>query len=80
LVVCNFTPVQRERYKVGAPRGGFWKEILNTDAKEYGGSGWGNFGGVEAGEEAYHGRRYSLTLTLPPLACIYLKNTFLSQA
>jgi len=80
LVVCNFTPVPRERYKVGAPRGGFWKEILNTDAKEYGGSGWGNFGGVEAGEEAYHGRRYSLTLTLPPLACIYLKNTFLSQS
>jgi len=77
LVVCNFTPVPRERYKIGAPKGGFWKEILNTDAREYGGSGWGNFGGVEAKEEAYHGRRYSLTLTLPPLACIYFKNTLL---
>lgn len=77
-VVCNFTPVPRVNYKIGAPAGGFWKEILNTDAKEYGGSGWGNFGGVEAREDSYHGRRYSLTLALPPLACLYFKNTLSS--
>ncbi|MEM3734318.1 MAG: 1,4-alpha-glucan branching protein GlgB [Nitrososphaerales archaeon] len=74
LIVCNFTPTPRTNYKVGAPNGGFWKEILNTDSKEYGGSGWGNFGGLSAKEEPYHGRKYSLTLTLPPLACIYFKH------
>ena len=79
VVVCNFTPVPRQGYKIGAPRGGFWKEVLNTDAKEYGGSGWGNFGGLEAEEEPCHGRRYSLTLTLPPLACLYFKNTLTNR-
>ncbi len=50
-------------YQVGVPAGGFWREILNSDAKEYGGSGVGNLGGVEAAKEAMHGRPYSLTLT-----------------
>src|SRR4029078_3897237 len=68
LVVCNFTPVPREGYQVGVPGGGFWREILNSDAKEYGGSGVGNLGGVHAAKEEVHGRPYSLTLTLPPLA------------
>ncbi|GIW53728.1 MAG: hypothetical protein KatS3mg082_0132 [Nitrospiraceae bacterium] len=45
LVVCNFTPVPRVNYRIGAPRGGFWKELLNSDAREYGGSGMGNLGG-----------------------------------
>ena len=48
LVVLNFTPVPRHNYRVGAPRGGFWKEELNSDAWIYGGSGQGNLGGVEA--------------------------------
>ncbi len=48
LVVCNFTPVVRSNYRVGAPRGGIWRELLNSDAKEYGGSGVGNMGEVEA--------------------------------
>jgi len=73
IVVCNFTPVPRQNYRVGAPRGGFWREILNSDAREYGGSGWGNFGGVEAVPIPWHGRPYSLNLTLPPLAIIVLK-------
>ena len=48
LVVCNFTPVPRPNYRMGAPRGGFWKEMLNSDSTIYGGSGQGNMGGVEA--------------------------------
>jgi 1,4-alpha-glucan branching enzyme len=74
LAACNFTPVPRLKYKVGAPRGGFWKEILNSDAVEYGGGGMGNAGGVEAKSEGIHGRPYSLTITLPPLAAVFFKS------
>jgi len=73
LVVCNFTPVPRLNYQVGAPRGGFWQEILNSDAAEYGGVGYGNLGGVEASPIPVHGRPYSLNLTLPPLGALFLK-------
>ena len=73
LVVCNFTPVPRLGYKVGVPSGGYWRELVNSDAKEYGGSGMGNFGGVTAEAASAHGRPYSLTLTLPPLAAVFLK-------
>jgi 1,4-alpha-glucan branching enzyme len=73
LVVCNFTPVTRTGYRIGAPRGGFWQEILNSDANEYGGSGQGNMGGGEASPIPIHGRLYSLDLTLPPLAVLFLK-------
>ncbi len=68
LVVCNFTPVPRHNYRVGVPAGGYWKEVMNSDAKEYGGSGMGNFGGVEAAAISIHGRDFSLSLTLPPLS------------
>ena len=74
LVICNFTPVPRTNYRLGAPRGGFWQEVLNSNAGEYGGSGAGNFGGVEAAPVALHGRPYSLTLTLPPLSVLFFKN------
>src|SRR6185436_12558078 len=47
LVVCNFTPVVRDHYAIGVPRGGYWRELLNSDATIYGGSGRGNFGGLE---------------------------------
>ena len=73
LVACNFTPVPRVGYKVGVPSGGYWKEILNSDAREYGGSGSGNMGGAEALTESMHGRPYSLRLTLPPLGALFLK-------
>jgi 1,4-alpha-glucan branching enzyme len=74
LVVCNFTPIPRTNYRVGVPEWGFWHELLNGDAEGYGGSGWGNYGGVEASEIPMHGRPWSLELTLPPLACVYLKH------
>jgi 1,4-alpha-glucan branching enzyme len=73
-VVCNFTPVPRLNYRIGAPRGGFWREILNSDAHEHGGSGHGNMGGVEAAPVPCHGRMHSLTLTLPPLGVVFLKS------
>ena len=72
-MVCNFTPVPRIGYRLGVPKGGFWRELLNSDAKEYGGSGMGNLGGVLAEENPVHGRPYSLSLTLPPLAAVFLK-------
>ncbi len=75
IAVFNFTPEPRKNYRVGAPRPGFWKEILNTDAVEYGGSGHGNMGGVEATPIPWHGRRYSVNLTLPPLGGILLKRS-----
>jgi 1,4-alpha-glucan branching enzyme len=74
LVVCNFTPVPRHNYRVGAPRGGFWQEIANSDAAEYGGGNMGNFGGMEAAPIPLHGRPYSLTLTLPPLSVSFFKS------
>jgi 1,4-alpha-glucan branching enzyme len=74
LVVFNFTPVPRTNARVGVPRGGFWREILNTDAHEYGGRGQGNQGGVEAAPLGWHFRPHSLHLTLPPLGAIYLKH------
>jgi 1,4-alpha-glucan branching enzyme len=73
LVVCNFTPMTRFNYRVGVPRSGFWKELLNSDAKDYGGSGQGNLGGMEAEPVSFHGRPYSLDMTLPPLATSFFK-------
>ena len=73
IIVCNFTPVFRQNYRVGVPQAGFWKEILNSDAKEYWGSGQGNAGGVESAPVAWHGRDQSLNLTLPPLGVLFLK-------
>jgi 1,4-alpha-glucan branching enzyme len=73
LVACNFTPVPRVGYMVGVPAGGYWKELLNSDGQEYGGSGMGNAGGAEALPETTHGRPYSLRLTLPPLGALFLR-------
>ncbi len=73
LVVCNFTPVPRTNSLHGVPRRGFWREILNSDAREYGGAGWGNLGGVESAPVSSHGRFESVSLTLPPLGIIVLR-------
>jgi 1,4-alpha-glucan branching enzyme len=74
LVVCNFTPVPRQNYRLGAPRGGFWREVLNSDAALYGGSNMGNTGGVEAAPLSLHGRSHSLTIILPPLSACFFKS------
>jgi len=72
LVALNFTPVTRE-YRVGVPRGGPWREVLNSDAAIYGGSGVGNYGGRDADDVPAHGRPHSLWLTLPPLGAVFLR-------
>ena len=74
LSVCNFTPTTHFNYRVGVPKEGFWAELLNTDAKEYGGSGQGNMGGATAEAIPWHGHPHSLNLTVPPLAVVLLKN------
>ena len=74
LVACNFTPVPRSNYVLGVPLPGLWHELLNSDAEHYGGTGWGNLGGVEAVPSGAHGRPWSLSLTLPPLATVFLKS------
>jgi 1,4-alpha-glucan branching enzyme len=73
LVICNFTPVPRRNFLVGVPFRGVWHEILNTDAREYGGAGWGNLGGVESVPVTTQGRVESVNLNLPPLATIVLR-------
>jgi len=57
------------------PRGGYWEEVLNSDAEFYGGSGLGNSGGVQAEKVASHGRTYSLSLTTPPLGVVFLRSS-----
>ena len=74
LVVANLTPAPQLGYRVGVPRGGRWREIVNSDAAVYGGSNLGNNGGAEASAQAAHAQAYSLLLTLPPLAVIYLRS------
>jgi 1,4-alpha-glucan branching enzyme len=73
LAVINFTPVVRGNYHVGVPEGGFWREILNSDSIIFGGSNVSNLPGCEAEERSVHGRNYSLSLNLPPLAVMYFK-------
>ena len=73
VVVCNFTPVVRESYRIGVPFDGAYAEVLNTDAACYAGSGVGNAGRVDADLIGAHGYPYSLTLAVPPLAAVVLK-------
>ncbi|HEV2286484.1 MAG TPA: alpha amylase C-terminal domain-containing protein, partial [Steroidobacteraceae bacterium] len=72
VVACNFTPVPRERYRIGVPHGGRWHERLNSDAADYGGSGQGNLGSLDAAQIPAHGHGFSLHLRLPPLAVVVL--------
>ena len=73
LCVCNFTPVPRYDYRIGVPRGGYYREVLNTDASIYGGGNMGNAGGLPAQWVPSHGLPFSLALTLPPLSVLFLK-------
>jgi 1,4-alpha-glucan branching enzyme len=74
VVACNFTPVPRHGYRVGVPRAGFWREVLNTDAAAYGGGESGNLGGLTTTPAPCHGRAQSLDLYLPPLAVVILRH------
>jgi 1,4-alpha-glucan branching enzyme len=72
LVVANMTPSPLHGYRLGVPAAGRWRELLNTDAADYGGSGLGNEGGVDADTVAAHGQPASLAITLPPMATLIL--------
>ncbi len=73
VVVCNFTPVPRAGYRIGVPENCFYKELLNSDSQIYWGSNLGNAGGVNADTIPWHGRHYSITITLPPLSVLIFK-------
>lgn len=72
IVLCNFTPVPREAFRVGAPVAGAWHEAINTDAAIYGGSGMGNLGQVQADGPPCDGQPVSMSVTLPPLSVVIL--------
>jgi 1,4-alpha-glucan branching enzyme len=72
VCVCNFSPVPRPGYRVGLPRAGTWRAVLNTDASIYGGSGAGNGGAITAEQTAWHGQQWSAELQLPPLGVLWL--------
>jgi 1,4-alpha-glucan branching enzyme len=73
IVVCNFTPVPRYAYRVGVPRPGYYRELINSDAGDYGGGNLGNAGGVWAESTPWQGQPHSVAITLPPLAVLALK-------
>ena len=73
LVVSNMTPVPRPGYRIGVPKAGYWREVLNSDAAVYGGSNLGNNGGVEAEPIGLNGHSQSVSVMIPPLATIVLK-------
>jgi 1,4-alpha-glucan branching enzyme len=73
IVGLNFTPVPHPQYRVGVPHAGRWREILNSDAKEFGGSGMGNLGSVESRPIPWNGRRHSINVTLPPLGAVFFE-------
>jgi 1,4-alpha-glucan branching enzyme len=73
LAISNLTPVPRHHYRIGVPRAGAWREVLNTDSAYYGGSNVGNAGLMTAAPEPAHGNAHSLTLVLPPLATILFR-------
>jgi 1,4-alpha-glucan branching enzyme len=73
VMVCNFTPVPRSEYRVGIPEPGYYAELLNSDGGQYGGSGVGNGGGVQAEPIASHGFEQSIRLVVPPLGFLLLK-------
>src|SRR5204863_151900 len=71
--VFNFSGSEHTRYRLGLPHAGTWREVLNTDADIYNGSGIGNYGAVEATEEPWHGRPASTVMVLPPLAALWFE-------
>jgi 1,4-alpha-glucan branching enzyme len=72
VCICNLTPVPREGYRLGLPRSGRWREVVNTDAEGYGGANWGNMGTVEAAGVPWHSQPFSAEVTLPPLGVLWL--------
>jgi 1,4-alpha-glucan branching enzyme len=70
--VANFSGRPHLDYRLGLPAAGHWRELINTDAEVYGGSGVGNLGVIDATSESWHGQPASAVLTLPPLGVLWL--------
>ncbi|HKI90074.1 MAG TPA: alpha amylase C-terminal domain-containing protein, partial [Draconibacterium sp.] len=70
VIIANLTPVPRLNYRIGVPDDAKWLEILNSDASQYGGSGMGNFGGMDSNPVPYHGEEQSINVLLPPLGVV----------
>ena len=75
VAVFNFTPVPRHNYRVGVPRPGYWHEIFNSDSQQYGGADFGNLGGMDTQDIAWHGKQYSLNVIVPPLGAVFFKSS-----
>jgi 1,4-alpha-glucan branching enzyme len=73
VTICNFTPQPHSHYRLGVPESGYYREIFNSDAREFGGSNMGNLGGKWTDDWAYHGQSYSIDVTLPPMAVVVFK-------
>lgn len=73
VIICNFTPQPHSHYRIGVPRAGFYREIFNSDSRDYGGSNMGNLGGKMTDEWFFHNYDHSLDLCLPPLGVLMLK-------
>ena len=73
VTICNFTPQPHSHYRLGVAESGFYREIFNSDAREFGGSNMGNLGGKWTDDWSYHGQPYSIDVTLPPLAVVLFK-------
>jgi len=75
VAVFNFTPMPRHNYRVGVPRPGHWREIFNSDSQQYGGADFGNLGGMDTQDIAWHGKQHSLNVIVPPLGAIFFKSS-----
>ena len=73
VIICNFTPQPHSHYRLGVPESGYYREIFNSDAREFGGSNMGNLGGKWTDDWAYHSQAYSIDVTLPPMAVVVFK-------
>jgi len=73
VFIVNATPVVRPNYRLGVPRAGFYREIINTDAETYGGGNVGNLGGIQSEDRPWMGREHSILMQLPPLATLAFK-------
>ena len=73
IFVFNMTPVILERYRVGVPRWGYYREVLNSQAFDYGGCGLGNLGGVHSEDVSWQNRPFSINLQIPPLGALIFR-------
>ena len=74
-MVFNFSNQILSNYRIGVPEAGFWGEVMNSDATEFGGSGVGNLGGVHSRNEGAHGFEHSIEITVPPLGAVWFRRS-----